>query len=285
VVTALRREEAMDLLDIAITTTVKGAVSHYVRNALQRIDATLERLVVGGKHDEIRKYISEHNLQQQISEVANETLRGSFLVPVMPNQIATFADRVELFQHVLQWGFNLSHALQADLLLPGSLYDRDSFTLFRRNEKSVAQVNRSGVRLSIPEGANYTNQVYFIPIEIDQAKEVFEQYKEQMLLHLQENDGTYFKFDGLLRTNDWDNCWLIGMSAGSCVFKYMSLIPNSKSLIKYFQVKETGVQIKNWGAGLEQMISAAAEIPDLKYLSAEEIKEIRDAYELFNRFN
>src|SRR5262245_43593991 len=111
----------MDLLDIAITTAVKGVISFYVRKSLEKVDKGLLTIVQGGDQQKIRNYITERGLESQITEVASQTLRNSFVLPTMPEEIATFEDRSELFQNVLQFGSNVSHKLKADVFLPGSV--------------------------------------------------------------------------------------------------------------------------------------------------------------------
>jgi hypothetical protein len=53
----------------------------------------------------------------------------------------------------------------------------------------------------------------------------------------------------------------------------------------FFEIENEGVVVKEWLNGWQQMVQSVIAIPDLRYLPAAQVKEIRDAYELFQRFN
>jgi hypothetical protein len=272
----------MDLLDLAIDATLKGAVSHYVRKSLEKIDLGLWSLVSSGNRDDIKRYITEKHLVQPVTELASQTLRSSFVIPAMPSTIATFEDRAELFQHVLQFGFNVSNKLQVDLVLPGSLHSRDTTICFIRNEAGSPNVAREGNRVNLPKSENYQSEVYIVPSGYEEAQAIFTDYKRKLVQHL-ENDQGYFSYEIVKSVEGWDNCRLTAMTAGSCYFQYVGLMKGK--IQAYFAPEQGRVPIKDWSSGLREMFAAVAEVPNLGYLSDEQTKEINDAYELFKRLN
>ncbi|MDI3563458.1 hypothetical protein [Bradyrhizobium sp. Arg816] len=270
----------MDLLDVAIDAMLKGAVSHYVRKSLEKIDQGLSTLVQSGNRDEIKKYVTDKRLIEPLTNLAGQTLRGAYVVPAMPGTIATVEDRAELFRHVLQFGFNVSHKLQVDLVLPGSLHSRDTITLFIKNKASAPNLQREGNRIALPSNTDFSNQVYIVPVPFPQAKELFADYKKKLLRHIVDGQG-YFRYDIVKAVDGWDNCRLTRITAGSCYFEFLNLMEGA--IRAHFAPEDGRVQISDWSSGLHEMFGAVGEVPELGYLSDEQIKEIMKGYEQLQR--
>lgn len=275
------KERIMESFIIFIMQSVgSGVIGHYLSKQLAKIDRELPALFESGNKVEIIDYVERKGISDEVAHLASDTLKRSFIIPPMPEKGATLADRVELFANVLRFGFEYSHAMQIDLLLPGSLLGPKFFTFFSLNSDAIPKIDRTDVHLKIISTSRPKNTLYILPLSVKTNEDALLEQYMSAALDYKANYGTesYFRVAPEKLLSGGDRLSVEALTAVNCVFTHGIIVKESIQKQLGIDGKSGKARIGDWNEGIIQMLNYASTLPNLGDLPMNEVENIKQIY-------
>jgi hypothetical protein len=271
----------MEALVVFIIQSIgSGVIGHYLTKQLSKIDKDLPALFEKGNKEEIRRFIEHKGIGNDVAYLASDTLKRSFVIPPLLEKDATFEDRVELFVHIVRFGFDFSRSINSDLLLPGSIMGPEFFTMFADNGNGAPTVEREGVVLKIKPKSSITNKMYIIPFADQKNKEdILTKYIEKISEYRAEmGDKEYLNYPPQEIEPGADRCNINEISAISCNFSWGTIL--EPSFKQRFGISEGSkkARIRDWNSGISNMLNYVSSFPRLNSLPVYEVDIIKKLY-------
>ena len=259
-----------------VNAAASGAVGHYVTKALSKLDDRLPKLIEREENiAEAKQIIEEEGIAHEVEVIAEKSIRNSLLIPAITPDSATFEDKTELVLNYLNLGFLVSHRLQIDLVIPGSLISKTAFTLFSGNRDSPPPLTRQGVKIELGKGLD--NRLSIFPVEEGLGDEIWKQYRTR-LVDMREETKAYLsiaRFDSAYSARI-RRCQLNSVTAGSVQFELASIFGADRFPDVEFDSGKAKAIL--WREFLNLMLKSIQELVELQVLSAQDVEFIRNSY-------
>jgi hypothetical protein len=257
----------MDISDIVVESLIKAASTETVKRGFDAISTGLRGVFDRGNRAEIKEFIRQQELIEPVAKLAKETIENSYVLPFQSPNLAKPQHKVEFFNQIVSFGFNLCGQHNMDVMLPGSFVGTDTISLFSVDD---GQPNVSLEKLAVNFGGYASaGSLCIIPAGNNNPIELCDAFKAHVIAKRQDTEA----YISAANLKNYRNRYfrLEKISAGSVYYSLSLKISNEhKAELGFKNMAEDSLLMKDWYNGINMMLQYAKGLPNIEILPTEE---------------